>query len=95
MLASKIMSAIVQDQATDQAERRLFVQDDLAIQQQWFVDGKHYSRTLEAWLDKMDAQKTSIMPIFQVLSKPEASWHHLIVMNEALMHQRSGRHACR
>ena len=41
-------------------------QDDLAIQSQWFVNGKHYSKTLEAWLRKMDLQKDSIMPIFQV-----------------------------
>ena len=49
------------------AERFVLLQDDLAIQQQWFVNGKHYSRTLEAWLANMDAQKDSIMPIFQVL----------------------------
>ena len=41
-------------------------QDDLSIQNQWFVNGKHYSKTLEAWLQKMDAQKDSIMPVFEV-----------------------------
>ena len=40
-------------------------QDDLSIQNQWFVNGKHYSKTLEAWLHKMDAQKDSIMPVFE------------------------------
>lgn len=41
-------------------------QDDLAIQKQWYINGVHYSRTLEAWLQRMDAQRKEIMPIFQV-----------------------------
>jgi len=48
-------------------------QDDLSIQNQWFVNGKHYSKTLEAWLQKMDAQKDSIIPVFEV--HPTASHH--------------------
>ncbi len=48
-------------------------QDDLSIQNQWFVNGKHYSKTLEAWLQKMDAQKDNIMPVFEVC--PTASHH--------------------
>lgn len=41
-------------------------QDDLAIQRQWYINGEHYSRTLEAWLQRMDAQRKQIMPIFKV-----------------------------
>ena len=42
------------------------MQDDLAIQQQWYINGRHYSRTLEDWLTRMDAQKHHIIPLFQV-----------------------------
>ena len=30
----------------------------------WNVNGKHYSKTLEAWLEKMDQNKVAIMEIF-------------------------------
>lgn len=46
--------------------RSAALQDDLAIQKQWYINGKHYSRTLEAWLQRMDAQRKQIMPIFEV-----------------------------
>ncbi len=42
------------------------LQDDLAVQQQWYINGKHYSRTLEDWLVRMDAHKKEIIPLFQV-----------------------------
>lgn len=41
-------------------------QDNLAIQQQWYLNGKHYSRTLEDWLKRMDAHKREIIPLFRV-----------------------------
>ncbi|KAK9804356.1 hypothetical protein WJX72_008944 [[Myrmecia] bisecta] len=47
------------------ADLLLHFQDDLAIQQQWWVNGQHYSRTLEAWLAKMDAHRKQIMPIME------------------------------
>lgn len=43
----------------------LHFQDDLAIQQQWYLNGKHYSRTLEDWLQRMDAHKREIIPLFR------------------------------
>ncbi len=31
----------------------------------WVVNGEHYSKTLEAWLEKQDAGKADIMPLFE------------------------------
>ena len=42
------------------------LQDDLVIQQQHWINGRHYSLTLEAWLQRQDSQKAKIMPIMSV-----------------------------
>jgi cyclopropane fatty-acyl-phospholipid synthase-like methyltransferase len=39
-----------------------FFQDDLSLQRQWWVSGKHYARTCEDWLAKMNASKKEIWP---------------------------------
>ena len=38
---------------------------DLEVAQQWRVNGLHYSRTLEAWLETMDANRRKLMPLFR------------------------------
>jgi len=38
--------------------------DHFSLEQQWAVSGKHYSYTLEAWLQKMDRQREHIYPLF-------------------------------
>lgn len=43
----------------------LHFQEDLAVQKQWYVNGIHYSKTLEAWLEKHDEEKKLIMPLFE------------------------------
>ncbi|MDP0499567.1 MAG: class I SAM-dependent methyltransferase [Verrucomicrobiota bacterium JB022] len=40
-------------------------QDDLRIAGHWRVNGQHYSRTLEAWLQRHDAARAQIMPLFE------------------------------
>ena len=42
------------------------VQDDVSLQQQWAVNGKHYSRTLEDWLRRQDLQRPEVLPIMRV-----------------------------
>ena len=39
--------------------------DHLAIEQRWAWNGKHYAKTCNAWLEKMDANKATIMPILE------------------------------
>jgi cyclopropane-fatty-acyl-phospholipid synthase len=41
----------------------LHLQDHLAVEKHWQVDGSHYNRTAEAWLSNMDKHRKDIMPI--------------------------------
>ena len=42
----------------------LHFQDDLTIEEIWRMSGKHYEKTSLAWVNKMDANKDSVMKIF-------------------------------
>jgi cyclopropane-fatty-acyl-phospholipid synthase len=39
--------------------------EHLEVENQWRVNGVHYSRTLEAWLDAMDRSRATLMPVFE------------------------------
>ncbi|KAJ9635560.1 hypothetical protein H2204_005734 [Knufia peltigerae] len=39
-----------------------FFQDDLTLRKQWWVSGKHYAKTCEDWLSKMNASRNDIWP---------------------------------
>jgi cyclopropane-fatty-acyl-phospholipid synthase len=39
--------------------------EHLEVEQQWSVNGLHYSRTLEAWLEAMDLNREQLMPVFR------------------------------
>ena len=43
----------------------LYFQNDLRIADHWQVDGTHYSRTSEHWLENMDRHRAEIEPIFK------------------------------
>lgn len=40
-------------------------QDDLKIERQWWVDGRHYEKTSNHWLAGMDAHQAEILDIFK------------------------------
>jgi cyclopropane-fatty-acyl-phospholipid synthase len=44
----------------------LFFNKDVSIEQQWKLNGIHYSKTAEAWLRNMDAHKKEIIPLFEM-----------------------------
>jgi len=43
----------------------LFFQDNLIIDKRWRWDGRHYEMTCNAWLEKMDASKDALWPLFE------------------------------
>lgn len=45
------------------ADLLLYFQDHLRIESTWRVNGTHYQRTLEGWLQIMDSRKETVMPI--------------------------------
>jgi len=40
------------------------------LKEQWAVSGLHYQKTLEAWLQRMDARKDTIMPVMGQIQGP-------------------------
>ncbi len=40
-------------------------QDDLKVEKQWWVDGRHYQKTSNHWLAGMDANRAAILDIFR------------------------------
>jgi cyclopropane-fatty-acyl-phospholipid synthase len=46
---------------------------ELRLEQDWQMDGTHYQRTLEAWLDLQDARKAEIMPILETAYGADAA----------------------
>lgn len=50
---------------TPSADLLLHFQDDLSIQNQWYVNGVHYSKTLEDWNARHTTSKSKIIPLFE------------------------------
>ncbi len=40
-------------------------QADLQVIRQWRVEGRHYQKTCNAWLQRQDAARTTILPLFE------------------------------
>jgi cyclopropane-fatty-acyl-phospholipid synthase len=47
------------------------LQDDLQLLQEWKVNGRHYARTAEHWLENMDRHRAEIMPLFAETYGPD------------------------
>ena len=67
----------------------------LEVVSQWQVNGRHYSRTLEAWLDRMDSQRDELLPLFSQTygDEPErwfARWRMFFMACSELFRFRDG-----
>ncbi len=53
----------------------LHFQDDLRVTRQWWIDGRHYARTAQQWLEALDASREPVLPLFaDVYGKDAALW---------------------
>jgi cyclopropane-fatty-acyl-phospholipid synthase len=48
-------------------------QQELVLLDHWHVSGRHYQRTADAWLDRMDAARAVIEPIFREVYRDDAA----------------------
>ncbi len=67
----------------------------LEVERQWRVDGLHYSRTLEAWLQGMDRNRERLMPLFSQTYGEEAErwfarWRMFFMACSELFRYRGG-----
>jgi cyclopropane-fatty-acyl-phospholipid synthase len=49
----------------------LHFQEDLLVEQRWAVPGTHYARTLEAWLERLDANRDAALEVFRTTGRSE------------------------
>ncbi len=46
-------------------------QDDLKLEEEWHLNGRHYQRTLEAWLANQDRRRAEVLALFRETYGPE------------------------
>jgi cyclopropane-fatty-acyl-phospholipid synthase len=46
--------------------------EHLEVNRQWRISGLDYSRTLEAWLQRMDAERERLLPVFRQVCGDQA-----------------------
>ena len=56
------------------ADTLLWFQRDLALEQRWLLDGRHYMRTAEDWLRNQDAHRAELMPLLEGVYGEAAPW---------------------
>ena len=75
----------------------LHFQDDLAVRERWIVDGIHYSRTLAAWLERLDRNHDEALAILDDLYGDRrkarvalANWRLFLLSTTEIWGYRSG-----
>ncbi|WP_330111108.1 cyclopropane-fatty-acyl-phospholipid synthase family protein [Methylophaga thalassica] len=54
------------------ADTLLYFQSELSIEQQWLINGSHYQKTAEAWLENTDKNEANVLRLFQQVYGDEA-----------------------
>ena len=71
-------------------------QDDLKLEQQWEVEGRHYGQTSEHWLQNTDRHREEVLRIFAHTYGPErakawlANWRVFFMACAELWNYRGG-----
>ena len=47
------------------ADTLLWFQKHLRIEERWLVDGRHYQRTADHWLEEQDKHRHAVMPVLE------------------------------
>jgi cyclopropane-fatty-acyl-phospholipid synthase len=50
-------------------------EDDLEVEERWKVDGRHYGRTAEAWLENLDANREALLPVLAETYGSARRWY--------------------
>lgn len=69
---------------------------DLAVEEQWEVDGRHYGQTAQVWRENLETRKDEIMPVLRDTYGVDApQWYHrwrlFFLACEELFSYRDGR----
>jgi cyclopropane-fatty-acyl-phospholipid synthase len=52
-------------------------QDHLTLKEQWRVGGEHYAKTCNAWLQRLDGARETVLPIlFEAYDRDANRWFH-------------------
>jgi cyclopropane-fatty-acyl-phospholipid synthase len=72
-------------------------QDDLVVREQWAVDGRHYARTLQAWLTRLDAATDEALSVLRASGRSErearrlvATWRLFLISTDEIWGYRGG-----
>ena len=52
-------------------ELLFYLQDHLTVDKHWHVNGLHYSKTAEAWLENLDRNRTHVLPVMRDVYGPQ------------------------
>jgi len=69
----------------------------LDLEEEWVVNGRHYARTLEAWLQRQDAARDTLLPLFEKTRGPDGAavafqrWRMFWMACSELFNYRGGR----
>ena len=57
------------------ADTLAFFQQSLKLEQRWLLDGRHYERTANHWLQNQDAHRSTLMPVlYETYGAAAALW---------------------